>query len=116
MKANKMARAKERKAKRVARAENRKAKQWLNLVYHIFIVLNATNSFYNSTNNDNNDFWIDYPVNNNITLTLNTFAGTAMANMPHYTLMLNLIGVEDQDILTNEHPNHLSSNLRFSER
>jgi hypothetical protein len=80
------------------------------------VVLNATNSFYNSTNNDNNDFWIDYPINNNVTLTLNTFAGAAMANMPHYTLMLNLIGVEDKDILTNEHPNSLSSNLRFSER
>jgi len=68
----------------------------LGIIYPVYLSANV--SFYNSTNNDNNDFWIDYPINNQITITLNTFAGNAMGNMPHYTLMLNLIGVDDEDI------------------
>ncbi len=35
------------------------------------VVTSANSSYYNSTNNDNNDFWIDYPTNNMVTLTLN---------------------------------------------
>jgi hypothetical protein len=54
--------------------------------------------FYNSTNNDNNDFWVDYPVNNIVTLTLNTFAGAALANMQNYVLILNMIGVDDIEL------------------
>lgn len=54
----------------------------------------ALASYYNSTNNDNNDFWIQYPTNQQVTINLNTFAGVAMANMPSYTLVLNLIGIE----------------------
>ena len=73
----------------------------LGIIYPV--VLNAGNSFYNSTNNDNNDFWIDYPSNNFVTLTLNQFNGpTPMANMPNYVLVLNLMGVENDDLYTNE--------------
>ena len=77
----------------------------LGIIYPV--ILNAGNSFYNSTNNDNNDFWIDYPVNNNITVTLNTFAGAAMGNMPHYVLMLNLIGVDDAELAVRNDSNIL---------
>jgi len=69
----------------------------LGIVYPVILVAN-TNSYYSSTNNDNNDFWIDYPINNSVTVTLNTFGGqTAMTFMPHYVIMLNLIGIEDED-------------------
>jgi hypothetical protein len=77
----------------------------LGIIYPV--ILNAGNSFYNSTNNDNNVFWIDYPVNNNITVTLNTFAGAAMGNMPHYVLMLNLIGVDDAELAVRNDSNIL---------
>jgi hypothetical protein len=55
-------------------------------------------SYYTSTNNDNNEFWIDYPTNQQITITLNTFAGVAMANMPHYVLNLSLRGILDDEL------------------
>jgi len=53
-------------------------------------------SYYNSTNNDNNDFWINYPTMNQITVNLNTFAGVAMGNMPHYCIYLSLVGIPDE--------------------
>ena len=49
----------------------------------------SQSSFYNSTNNDNNPI-ILYPNQNSVTITLNTFAGAAIANMPNYVLILNL--------------------------
>ena len=55
-------------------------------------------SYYSSTNNDNNDFWINYPTNQQVIVTLNTFAGTPMANMPHYVLYLSLIGIPDEEL------------------
>lgn len=55
-------------------------------------------SYYNSTNNDNNDFTMSYPINNQITVSLKTFAGTDMTNMPHYTLILSLVGVDDDEL------------------
>ena len=67
--------------------------QNLGIVYPVY--LSAGVSYYNSTNNDNNVFWIDYPINRTVTLNLKTFAGVNMANMQHYTLILNLIGIED---------------------
>ena len=69
----------------------------LGIVYPVVLVANAI-SYYSSTNNDNNDFWIDYPINNTVTLTLNTFGGTVMRNMPHYVVMLNLIGIDDEEV------------------
>jgi hypothetical protein len=65
----------------------------LGIIYPVVLIAN-TQSYYSSTNNDNNDFWIDYPINNNVTVTLNTFAGASMSTMPHYVIMLNLIGIE----------------------
>ena len=70
----------------------------LGIVYPVILVANNI-SFYSSTNNDNNDFWIDYPINNTVTVTLNTFAGTPMGQMPHYVIMMNLIGIEDDERL-----------------
>ncbi len=55
--------------------------------------------YYCSTNNDNNDFWISYPTNRQVTIILNQFDNTtAMANMPHYCLYLSLIGIPDEEI------------------
>ena len=54
--------------------------------------------FYNSTNNDNNDFFVNYPVNYTVTVTLNTFAGASITNMQHYCLILNMIGVDDNEL------------------
>ena len=54
-------------------------------------------SFYNSTNNDNNQFYMDYPLSQNVVITLNRFDNTVMHNMPHYCLILNMVGVTDTD-------------------
>ncbi len=55
--------------------------------------------YYSSTHNDNNDFWISYPSNQIVTITLNQFDNkTAMANIPHYCLYLSLIGIKDEEI------------------
>ena len=55
----------------------------------------GTGSFYNSTNNDNNPIVL-YPSQNMVTIKLNTFAGSAMANMPNYVLILNMTPIEDE--------------------
>ena len=68
--------------------------QNLGIVYPVILstTANAQTSYYNCTNNDNNDFVIDYPNNTSVTITLNNFNGAVMANMPHYVLILNLTG------------------------
>jgi hypothetical protein len=72
----------------------------LGIIYPV--VTSANSSYYNSTNNDNNDFWINYPSNNIITIILNEFDGiTPIANMPNYVLMMNLIGVDNDDLNVN---------------
>ena len=38
------------------------------------VSLSTSQSFYSSTNNDNNDFYINYPTSNNVTISLNSFA------------------------------------------
>ena len=57
------------------------------------VILNPTpgaqSRFYNSTNSGNNAV-ILYPNQNSVTITLNTLAGVAMANMLNYVLILNL--------------------------
>lgn len=67
----------------------------LGIIYPCSLVGNS--SFYNSTNNDNNDFTISYPSNQTVTISLKNFAGANMANMPHYCLILNLMGIYDSD-------------------
>jgi hypothetical protein len=67
----------------------------IGIIYPASLVGNS--SFYNSTNNDNNDFTIAYPSNQTITINLKNFAGVNMANMPHYCLILNLVGLVDTD-------------------
>jgi hypothetical protein len=72
----------------------------LGIIYPV--VTSANSSYYNSTNNDNNDFWISYPSNNLITITLNEFDGvTPMPNMPNYVMILNLVGVANDDLNIN---------------
>jgi len=70
----------------------------LGIIYPI--AQTASTSFYNSTNNDNNDFSINYPTNLQIQIKLNTFAGVAISNMPHYCLLLNLRGITDTELGT----------------
>ena len=71
----------------------------------IYPMETGTVGYYAATNNDNVDFWIDYPNNNQITVTLNTFGGVAMVYMHDYCIFLNLIGIEDINI-NNETINH----------
>jgi len=59
------------------------------------IAFNGTNTFLNSTNIDNNDFYINYPNNRTVTININTFSGTALTIVPHYALYLSLQGIED---------------------
>jgi len=54
-------------------------------------------SYYSSGNGDNNPFYMDFPVSQDVVITLNRFNNTAMANMQHYCLILNLVGVSDAD-------------------
>jgi len=52
-------------------------------------------SYYNSTNNDNNDFIVDYPTINQVVVTLKKFDNTTdMTNMPNYVIYLSLKGVK----------------------
>jgi hypothetical protein len=38
---------------------------------------------------------MDFPYNNQVTISLNKFDGTAMSNMQHYALYLNMVGVDE---------------------
>ena len=71
-----------------------------------FYATGSNTTSYNSTNNDNNDFYIDYPSNNQITLNLRQFdtttpllTGAGVINTPskllHYVLYLSLEGVNE---------------------
>jgi hypothetical protein len=72
----------------------------LGIIYPIVLYNNVT--FYSSSNNDNNDFWIDYPSNNIVTIVFNRFDGvTALDNMQNYVLMLKLTGVDNDEIIKN---------------
>ena len=66
----------------------------LGIIYPV--ALGTTSSFYNSTNNDNNPIVL-YPNENMVTIKLNTFAGTAMANMQNYVIILNMTPIEDKN-------------------
>lgn len=69
-----------------------------------FFATGSNSTFYSSTNNDNNDFYIDYPVNQQVLVSLNQFdnktpllAGAGAVNTVsktlHYVLYLSLEGV-----------------------
>jgi len=58
----------------------------------------ANQVYYEATLNDNIETWIDYPTNNIITITLNSFSNVALSNMQHYCLILNLVGIKDDDL------------------
>jgi hypothetical protein len=64
----------------------------------IYPVACGNQYFYNSTNNDNNPFYIDYPSNSTVTVLLNTFAGASIGNMQNYCLMVNMTGIDDYEL------------------
>lgn len=65
----------------------------LGIIYPV--ALGTTSSFYNSTSADNLPMVL-YPNENMVTIKLNTFAGSAMANMQNYVLTLKMIPIEDE--------------------
>ena len=75
------------------------------IIYPVVSSYSTTNcsSYYNSTNNDNNQFYMDYPFQNQVTITLNKFDGTAMSNMQHYALYLNMVGITDEEDKSDNH-------------
>ena len=57
--------------------------------------LTTGTSYFTASIADNIDFIINYPTNTSPIITLRTFAGVNIASMQHYTLTLNLIGIEE---------------------
>jgi len=64
----------------------------------VTIVTGSNDLYYCSTTNDNNDFWIDYPTNNQITITFNKLNNTQLQYMAQYCLYLTLTGILDNEI------------------
>ena len=62
------------------------------------ILTGVANSYYCSTTNDNNEFWIDYPTNNQITITFNKMNRSLFSSMEQYCLYLTLTGILDNEI------------------
>ena len=71
-----------------------------------FFATGSNSTFYSSTNNDNNDFYIDYPSNQQVSINLRQFDGTTallagnganntVSKNLHYVLYLSLEGVEE---------------------
>ena len=71
-----------------------------------FFATGSNSTFYSSTNNDNNDFYIDYPSNQQVSINLRQFDGTTallagnganntVSKTLHYVLYLSLEGVEE---------------------
>ena len=54
-------------------------------------------SNYNSTNYDNNPFYMDYPLSSSVVVTLNSYDNIPLENMQHYVIILNMVGVSDED-------------------
>ena len=67
----------------------------IGIIYPYYI---GANSLYNSTNNENNTFWMDYPLNTQVLVSLKTFTNVDMPDMPHYCLYLSLVGILDDEI------------------
>ena len=54
---------------------------------------------YNGNTNNNNEFTLTYPTNNQITVNLNTLTpATALANIPNYNLILTFRPIELKDL------------------
>ena len=51
---------------------------------------------YCATASDNNDFYINYPTTNQITVKTNNISGNTIVGMRDYVLILNLIGIIEQ--------------------
>ena len=58
---------------------------------------NVVSVSYNTTTQDNAPILINYPNNNNITVSLNTLDGSPYTNMPHYCLQLYFNPIIDDD-------------------
>lgn len=63
----------------------------------IYPVINVTGvaSYYSATVNDNNSFISNYPISNQITITLNNFAGAVLPNMANYCLILTMTPIQE---------------------
>jgi hypothetical protein len=55
-------------------------------------------SCYKTTNNDNNDFFIDYPLDTTVNISMKTYAGALLTLMPNYVLILTLEGILMEDL------------------
>jgi len=64
----------------------------------IYPYYTGNTSLYNSTNNENNSFWMDYPLNTQVLVTLKTFTNANIPNMPHYCIYLSMVGILDDEI------------------
>ena len=64
---------------------------------NIYPLLNNTSHRYTSTLIDNPPFTMGYPTSNLITLNLTTFTNTTLLSVPHYVLVLNMVGIPDDE-------------------
>ena len=63
----------------------------------IYPVLNNVSYRYQCKSIDNPSFTMGYPNSNLITLNLSTFSNTTLSNMYHYVLVLNMVGIPDDE-------------------
>ena len=63
-----------------------------------FYTSNINNqSFFQCSTNDNNNFYMSYPTENQITISINKLDGNALSICPHYILALSFQGVSEVD-------------------
>ena len=55
-------------------------------------------SYYTSNNSENNDFYIDYPQNSTVNISINKFSNTPLTIMPNYILTLTLEGILESEL------------------
>jgi len=63
-----------------------------------FYTSNINNqSFFQCSTNDNNNFYMSYPTENQITISINKLDGSVLSICPHYILALSFQGVSEVD-------------------
>jgi len=66
-----------------------------NVQYYISNISNQ--SFFQCSTNDNNIFYMSYPTENQITISINKLDGSVLSICPHYILALSFQGVSEVD-------------------
>jgi len=66
-----------------------------NVQYYISNISNQ--SFFQCSTNDNNIFYMSYPTENQITISINKLDGSVLSICPHYILALSFQGVSEID-------------------